>query len=194
MISKIKKDEQEWALSVPKPQHSGAGGVSCFTGQKAKVACWGWPSPWPNVARPDPGRPAQAGAACSARTLGSHRAQSWHSEPVAKVQWGLRLKHQCGGVNPRGMDRGVGAHRGVLPTGWWRKAVGVADGDARQGSSGGYLRRGRGMWGSQRTEVSWTTKRGPKGSLKPMNRRRIPTVALFTVAGNKWECGDLGGS
>jgi hypothetical protein len=59
MISKIKKDEQEWALSVPKPQHSGAGGLSCFTGQKAKVACWGWPSPWPNVARPGPAQPGQ---------------------------------------------------------------------------------------------------------------------------------------
>jgi hypothetical protein len=86
MISKIKKDEQEWALSGPKPQRSGAGGLPHFTGQKVEVACWGWPNPRPNVARS-----AQASAARSARALGGHRAQSRRSgatpadEPVAKV-------------------------------------------------------------------------------------------------------------
>jgi hypothetical protein len=35
---------------------------------------------------------------------------------------------------------------------------------------------------------------GAKGSLEPMNRRRIPTVALFTTAGDNQKCGGLGGS
>jgi hypothetical protein len=78
MISKIEKDEQEWALYGPKPQRSRAGGLPCFTGQKAEAACWGWPSPRPNVARL-----AQAGAARLARVSGGHRAQS-----------------RCGGVTP----------------------------------------------------------------------------------------------
>jgi hypothetical protein len=47
-------------------------------GPKAEAACWGWPSPRPNVARL-----AQAGAARLARVPGGHRAES-----------------RCGGVTP----------------------------------------------------------------------------------------------
>jgi hypothetical protein len=47
-----------------------------------------------------------------------HRAQSRRSgvtpasEPEAKARGGLHLKHQWGGCDPLGMDRGVRAHQG----------------------------------------------------------------------------------
>jgi hypothetical protein len=53
-----------------------------------------------------------------ARALGGHRAQSQQGDttptgdPGAEARGGLRLKHQWGGCDPLGMDRGVGAHRG----------------------------------------------------------------------------------
>jgi hypothetical protein len=53
---------------------------------------------------------------------------------------------------------------------------------AGQGCSDGLRRRRKGPCGSQHTMVSWGIEREPKGSPEPANRRRIPTVALFTAA------------
>jgi hypothetical protein len=133
------------------------------------------------------------------RALGGHRAQSRRGgaipagEPVAKEQRGLRLKHQWGWGNPRGMDRGVGAHRGALPTGGGERRPVRANGDARQGSS--IVACGEDEVGEARNSPRFLEQqRGGQSSTEPTNRRRIPTVALFTVVGNNWKCGGLGGS
>jgi hypothetical protein len=107
------------SYSAPRP-------VACRAHRpKGRGNLLGVTQPPANVARP-----AQANAARLAHALGSHRSQSRRGgmtlvgEPVVEAWLGLCPKHQWGGRDPPGMDRGVKAHRGgAAPVGRWVRVV-----------------------------------------------------------------------
>jgi hypothetical protein len=97
----------------------GAGDLPHSRAKRVRRPTRGVAQPTANVARP-----AEARMTRVARAMGCHRTHSQRGgvtpagEPGAKAWGGLHLKHQWGGRDPLGMDKGVGAHRGgVAPVG-----------------------------------------------------------------------------